>query len=242
MARLGKYLSLFLVIILAASSLLMIQLTNAQTIPKPSVPEFSLAFVDNSYDVSTTTSIDPYTGQTITNQGHHVQRVYLVMTIENQPLAYQYNGSFYYNLKVKGHYEQWNEWSEWFKPDELPRANVSSSQTLITLGELSQRGLAIDSGSREIDIPYGGSVDFQVKAMIGNIGKNLTEGPAGSMYFAGQISEWSNTQTVTIGENTNNPSPSPTVPEFPITATLVTVLVAVSLLMVISKIKVSINH
>ena len=38
------------------------------------------------------------------------------------------------------------------------------------------------------------------------------------------------------------PSPSPTVPEFPITLSLVTVLIAVSLLLVIGKKKLTINH
>jgi hypothetical protein len=229
----SKSFAVFLMLIMAISSLslIMVKPAHSQTTPTtPSVPEFSLKFVDASYDVSTTTSIDPYTGQTITNQGYHVQKSFLVMTIKNQPLVYQYSDSFYYNVKVKGHYEQWTEWSEWFKPDELPRANVSSSQTLITLGVLTQAGLAIDSGSREIDIPSGGSVDFQAEAMIGSIGKNLTEGPAGSLYFAGQTSGWSNIQTINLANGsvsistsptpnptappTSNPTPAPSVPEF----------------------------
>ena len=108
--------------------------------PKPAVPEFTLSFVDNSYDVPTTSSTDPYTGQVVTHQGYHVQQADLVMTIKNQPLVYQYNGSFYYNINLKGHYAQWDEWSEWFKADEMPLANATSPSTLLTLGRLTESG------------------------------------------------------------------------------------------------------
>ncbi len=40
----------------------------------------------------------------------------------------------------------------------------------------------------------------------------------------------------------NNPTPSPTVPEFPLTVSLIAVLVAASLLLVIGKKKLTFNH
>jgi hypothetical protein len=230
MGRNSKRLIVTITVMIVLSFIVIVSSASAQAIPKPSVPEFTLSFVDNSYDVPTTTSINQYTGQTTTNQGYHVQRVYLVMAIVNQPLVYPYSDSFYYNVKIKGHYEQWNDLSEWFKPDELPRANANSSQTLITLGELTQEGLTIDSGSREIDIPSGGSLDFQAIAMIGSVGGDVSQGPPVTLFFRGQTSDWSNTQTVTI-PTTNNPSPSPTIPEFPaefaITFLLITLVVVV---------------
>jgi len=61
-----------------------------------------------------------------------------------------------------------------------------------------------------------------------------------SWYLAGESSDWSPIQTVTIPAS--NPNPSPTVSEFPIAATLITVLVVVSLLLVIGKRKQSFNH
>ena len=46
--------------------------------------------------------------------------------------------------------------------------------------------------------------------MYGGIGKNLDEGPLGSLYFAGETSGWSSTQTVTVGESSVTPTISPT--------------------------------
>jgi hypothetical protein len=77
MARLGKYLSLCLVVILAVSSLLMIQSTCAQSIPKPSVPEFTLQFFGSP-------------------------QYALVVTIKNQPYDSTF-GTIYYNLRLKDH-------------------------------------------------------------------------------------------------------------------------------------------
>ena len=41
--------------------------TGGIGIPKPSVPEFTVALVDTSYDVPTTYSTDPYTGKQLTH-------------------------------------------------------------------------------------------------------------------------------------------------------------------------------
>ena len=83
---------------------------SAQSIPKPSVPEFTVKFVDYSYDVPTTTSIDPYTGKTVTNQSYHVENRTIQLEIKNQPFnSYIANGqniSFYFNVREKGHYEE----------------------------------------------------------------------------------------------------------------------------------------
>ena len=52
MNRLAKYLSVYLVAILVVPTLLLFaKPIDAQTIPKPSVPKFSVSFVDQSYDV-----------------------------------------------------------------------------------------------------------------------------------------------------------------------------------------------
>ena len=63
--------SLLIVLALIASGMLLFQFSSAQSITKPSVPQFSLKFVDASYDVPTTYSTDPYTGETVTNSGYH---------------------------------------------------------------------------------------------------------------------------------------------------------------------------
>jgi hypothetical protein len=83
MERIDKSLSLLLILII---SLTIVGTSFAQTIPKPSVPEFTVRYVDLSYDVPTTTSIDQYTGKTITNQGYHMENRTIQITIEINPL------------------------------------------------------------------------------------------------------------------------------------------------------------
>jgi len=46
MARMSRYLCLCLVVIVAVSSLSLVKPIDAQSIPKPSVPEFTLKYVD----------------------------------------------------------------------------------------------------------------------------------------------------------------------------------------------------
>jgi hypothetical protein len=94
MARMGKYLSIILVVILAASSLLIILSANAQTIPKPSVPEFSVQFIDSSYNIT-----DQNTGQF-----EQVVNGTIQITIKNQQFTYSFNDTIYnlyYNIRTK---------------------------------------------------------------------------------------------------------------------------------------------
>ena len=69
------------------------------SIPKPSVPEFTLKYVDNSYDVppKTTTSTDPYTNEitTTTIPGYHVENRTVEAVIKNNV------GASYYNFRIK---------------------------------------------------------------------------------------------------------------------------------------------
>jgi hypothetical protein len=74
---------------------------NAQTIPTPSVPQFTVKFVNASYSFATT---NPYTGESQTQQ---VSNDYIVITIKNQPFAYSNNGLIYqeyFNVRVKPHF------------------------------------------------------------------------------------------------------------------------------------------
>ena len=48
--------TLSLIAVLTLSGLIMIDLTTAQTIPKPSVPEFTITLADHSYDIPLTTA------------------------------------------------------------------------------------------------------------------------------------------------------------------------------------------
>jgi hypothetical protein len=91
---------------LIASSLTMLQSASA----KPSAPEFTVKYVDYSYDIPPTYSIDQYTGKSvITNDGKHVDNRSVEFTIKNQPFT-PYNDSrgnniyLYYNFRYKGPY------------------------------------------------------------------------------------------------------------------------------------------
>jgi hypothetical protein len=259
MAKLSKYLSIGLVVILTVSSLMMVNSVNAQTnltIPTPAVPEFSVGVVDHSYDIPTTTTItiDPYTGEEKTNiqPGYHVENFTTDITIKNQPFKSDTEGliDLFFNIRVKGHYEQ--NWTELF--------HITGRSNDNTLLRQSHNQFTVYSYFKQY--PAQGVVEFQVEAFIA-VGI-IDEGPFGHWVY--KESGWSPTQTITIGDNytistfsssiTNipypslpevttespSPTPTPTVPEFPITATLIAVLAAVSLLLIIGKRKQSFNH
>ena len=83
----SKLVALMLLSLLALSGLVMIGSAFAQSIPKPSVPEFTVEFVD-FYDVPPTYEVDPSTGETIIIQeGFRSDLYHFVFTIENQPFT-----------------------------------------------------------------------------------------------------------------------------------------------------------
>ena len=229
MGGIGKGFSLLLVVILAVSSLIMVESAFAQSIPKPSVPEFTVQIVAYPYDVPTTHSIDPYTGKDITHQGYHVENRLIEVRIKNQPFT-PFNDSgwkidFYYNVRVKGHYAE--NWSALYNPINYPQLQTVGSQyTVFNFQEeySDTEGMHFDIGT----FPAGGQVDFQVEAMIGYVHRTVA---FNSWYFTGETSGWSNTQTITIPETSASPdpSPTPTVPEFPSAFVLVIVLIVLAL-------------
>jgi hypothetical protein len=221
-----KRASLLFIVILTVSSLIVVNTApTLASIPKPSVPEFTLKFVDHSYDVPTTFSIDPYTGENVTYLGHHVKRVTLEVTIKNQPFVPYYdtasgwNISAYYNIRMKGYYLE--DWMELYRPSDGYPTQSDAEYTVISLGTLGENGLSLATNAKMIDVPSGGKVDFQVEAMIGYVSRVYNSNATGmfDLYpwrFTGETSGWSNTQTITIGEISASPTPTPTVPEFPI--------------------------
>ena len=93
----GKHAVLLLLTILAALNLLMVGSVFAQSIPEPSVPEFTAQLADHSYGVppTTTTTTNPYNNETITNTqpGYYVKNITIDLTIENQPYPAIINGN-----------------------------------------------------------------------------------------------------------------------------------------------------
>jgi hypothetical protein len=81
---------------------------KAKQYPIPSVPKFSLSYVDHSYEVPETTisHTDPYTGKvtTETQPGYHVKNYTIDVIIENQNLPATIEGNqlvMKYTVQIK---------------------------------------------------------------------------------------------------------------------------------------------
>jgi hypothetical protein len=198
------FIGLFFVAVILSASLALPNIfpnVRAETITKPSVPEFTVKFVDNSYDVPATHTIDPYTGQDVTHAGYHVENKTIEIRIKNQPFtsySMQDNAStnwtinFFYNVRVKGHFAQ--NWTELYGgSDGYPVQDYGSQYTvLLYLGT----------------IPSDGQMDFQVEALIGYEHGVFTYPPWSAWVITGETSGWSNTQTITIGASVPTTTPN----------------------------------
>jgi hypothetical protein len=196
--------------------------TDVIDIPKPSVPEFTVELVDSSYDVPPSFSVDPYTGQTVTQAGRHVESRTIELLIKNKPFTPfiietptgNWTADLQYNIRWKGHFEQ--DWHEIYIPTNgFAGANLESEYTLISFeGEYSStEGLKLHYQGLMATFPPDAKVDFQVKAMIGYVNRDPL---ALGWVFIGEESDWSNTQILTISEAQaptplpmNSPTPSP---------------------------------
>jgi hypothetical protein len=181
------------------------------SIPRPSVPEFTLKLVDNSYDVPPTYGIDQYTGNNVmTQSGYHVQEKTLEVKIKNQPFtSYKdENGNsiqLYYSIRVKGHFgDSWTYpnygyyYVEGNEQANYVSADSGSEYTIITYGLVGNNGT---TRLLNLDISTGGQADFQVQAFIGYNTRTTYMTGIGEGHrdvFTGETSGWSSTQTITI--------------------------------------------
>ena len=240
MNRISKSFTVFIILIMAISSLslIMIKPTLAQSISKPSTPDFTIKYVDRSYDTQPTYGLDQYTGKTvITKPSEHVDNRTIEITIKNQPFTPFTDSSsgreinLYYNVRYKGSFGQ--DWTLLFgKRVELYDGTLTDP--LFNDGYPSQ-----DSSSQYSIISYTlpwnivrGQIDVQVEALKGYVNRTLDSAlshlfyPVYNYTLFGEESEWTTTQTITIGETsaststnptqspTNITSPTSTVPEF----------------------------
>ena len=192
----------------------MVKPANAQSIPTPSAPDFSVTYVSSTYFLNST---DPYTGA---NKIDTYLNNSIVVTIQNQPSVYE-NLSFYYNVQEKGHFgDQWNSF-----PTHLETGYPASSSefTVVEIGFESDNG-SYSPDKIQDNIPSGGQVDFQVEALLGYYntvpnyppGSNIQFGT--TQVFEGESSGWSNTETITIANGSTStsislsttPNPMPT--------------------------------
>jgi hypothetical protein len=251
---LGRVYAILLVALLALSSLIMVESANAQSIPKPSVPEFTIQLTVHSYGTPETHSIDPYTGENITTPATHTETKSLDFKIKNQPFAspgenwdnsggvYMVDFGVYYNIRYKGHYE--DSWKERYDSWACPSQDSSSDYTILSF--YADDDGAILGG----DYYVYGTVDFQVKAMMGHAVDKL------ELYyhiyeFVGTESDWSPTQTITFKDKATL-TPIPTVPSngalsiaispdlavaLALIAVSISVVVAISLLLYMRQLK-----
>jgi hypothetical protein len=172
---------------------------------------------DNSYDVPTSHSIDPYTGEPVTREGHHVTSRFIVVTIENQPftsfVSDGWTHQLYYNIRIKGHYSQ--SWSLlYYDPSDgyIKKSDSQHTTASYLLGETSDTTL----GKVTQKFPYGSQIDFQVQAMTGYCHRIqvTTETTASFPWiFTGETSGWSETQTLTITDPASTTQETPEQPD-----------------------------
>ncbi len=220
MGSISKKFTLILILVLAASSLTVVCSVSGQSL-KPVVTEFSLRYVDNSYDVpiSYKYSKDLYTGETITTTipGYHVDNKSIVATIKNPP------GVDAYNFRWKPHNDsRWNYQPFDTEADQTPPLSASD-----TAGPAAYASDSEYTAIQVISLNHNSmtSVDVQVQALYGDYRAEhyshvQIEGDFYDFYFDGQASYWSNTQTISIPDGSITVSPSPTIPEFPAPAIL----------------------
>ena len=209
-------LSAFLATILIAGLISASAIRFGTVHAQQSVPEFTLEYVDYSYDIppKTTTTINPYTNETTTTTipGRHVENKTIQATINNNI------GASYYNFRYKGHYEK--EWSYYpFDPDSRFGYSLPDAFYVPYKASNSSYTVAFLRSYFFKDVPEGGEVDVQVQALFGDFdaepwGHLLPIEPTYDFDFTGTTSDWSETQTITFGES-QTPTPSPVISPTP---------------------------
>jgi hypothetical protein len=208
---------------LVSSSLTVLNVHARSSMPTPSVPEFIVKLVNNSYFVPPIYGTDPYTGQSVvTSAGHYVENESIEVIIQNQPFtpywtiinSVNYTINLYFGVNSKGHFAQ--DWPN-LNPQEYQAEDYASQYT--------------DVLEYTNNIPSSGQIDFQVQAFIGYIYTNYTGPPSSYGYiglersftkylFNGTESGWSNTQTITIGASTPVATPTPPMSPSPVATAL----------------------
>jgi len=196
-------------------------------IKKPATPAFTAKIFDSSYDIPPTATFNTFTGQTETQPGSHIDAITLELRIKNEPFT-SYTGTtesgsswnvhFSYYIRLKGHYDQnWGE--DTCNVDKLLTRNDGAETVCSFQGVYSStENMELRGDGWIFTFPPGAEIDFQVRAMIGYIGR-VVEGGMAPWYFFGEVSDWSTTQTVTIPKSSNeSPNQPDTMPSSPDTS------------------------
>ena len=209
MGKISKTLALFLTLIVVMSclTLLIVNSANAESISKPSVPEFSVKLVGPPFIQDTTYSLNSNTGEIEPNIGYTNEYSQLVIVVQNQPFDSQF-GSIYYNVTMNGIPFIRNGDGE----VQYPKQTTGSDTTNITFSIFGGWGYGSIVGQQ---------VNIQVQAMLGSVewGRTLAFASQG-YYFSGTVGDLSNPQTISVPANVPlSSSPSPTPSSSPIPST-----------------------
>jgi hypothetical protein len=196
MGKISRYIAVVITGILAASILTVIGNVSAQTIPEPSVPEFSLKFVVKQFDVAPTFRINPYTGENETlSPEYHGYAKAVIITVEPQQFN-QFTDSegnliqLFYNVSSKGSYS--TEWAHY--PDSTYVDLFNASSTGNTIIGVSLEGYP--------GIPSKAFLDFRLMSVIGHYDYETFQGITSIDGFTTiKNSVWSNPQTVAIDKH-----------------------------------------
>ena len=195
----SKDATLLLIVILTVSSLIMAKPANAQSIPTPSVPEFTVKYTNHPYYVPSINYTNPYTGEAMTYGGFYVDSKSIEVTIKNQKFDYP-SYHLFYNVRLKFHFTE--KWDERFPIVQY--LNSSGNGTAQYIAEFAPR----QSNAEFTVISYylssgqfaNAQLDFQVEALVGyDSALGGVEGHTQSAIAYYATSNWSNTQTITIG-------------------------------------------
>jgi hypothetical protein len=182
------------------------QTPEPTTVVQPSIPEFTVEFVDRSYIVPTTntTTTDPFTGKQVTTSsgGQKATNRNIDIKIKNQPYSdiVLKDGNvvkLYLVVRTKGHFTDWSANAN--SGYSFTRILASSSDyTVVTLVIGRENDIAM--GNADVFIPGGSQEDFEVSAQAGYEYEyyNGHIFPIGTEFELLAESGWSNIQTITV--------------------------------------------
>jgi hypothetical protein len=220
---------LLFILFLPVSILVMVRPASSE-VTNPSIPEFTLNYIDHSYNVTPTYGTDPYTGKTVmTADGYHVDNRTIEVTIKNQLFTLYKDASgnytsLYYVFRFKGHYE--NEW-QYYPTYHIESGNSNYPTSPFQSDARGDSYINASSSDYTVvalplleNVPVGGQMDVQVIALIGHDNR-IDWGYGYTTYtFRGESSDWSSTQTVTVGDSSFTTNPTATPSHSPISPTL----------------------
>jgi hypothetical protein len=107
------------------------------------------------------------------------------------------NIKFYYNIRIKGHYTEWDDLHNVYNVDEMPTQS-DSEYTVISYDSQGIYTFILGTTCRSREVSPNGTLDFQVQALIGYTCDTVIGAGWHGWVFTGEKSGWSETQTLTI--------------------------------------------